>query len=309
MIMDWAIHDLTGRDLDSSTVKLRFGAAFDIYDYARTRLGFRHLANPLRDPEVLEFGKILGANYKKRSKARCSVPILVARAMLAHGWDTSHRVGRWGRLRWTLLNLGMLRVGGLARVHVAYTLEHSSSGSTTVHFLPESDISILYDETLDMEYININVDIDKNVKSWNRRSACIPDTVPALGALPVAWLRDYLAAVQPPSGGPLLAKPTKRGFALKAVNASADIKRAYKRACTHGGLPYDDAIHTALGTHSGRKSLAQWLWDDGHCRRIIADAGGWFLKRDAVDMYFKTARHIIIKAVKNVGALFNLATK
>jgi hypothetical protein len=59
-----------------------------------------------------------------------------------------------------------------------------------------------------------------------------------------------------------------------------------------------------LGTHSGRKSLAQWLWDDGHCRRIIADAGGWFLKRDAVDMYFKTARHIILSAVKNVGRIF-----
>ena len=60
-------------------------------------------------------------------------------------------------------------------------------------------------------------------------------------------------------------------------------------------------LHDALGTHSGRKSLAQWLWDDGHCRRIIADAGGWFLKRDAVDMYFKTARHIILNAVKSIG--------
>ena len=84
--------------------------------------------------------------------------------------------------------------------------------------------------------------------------------------------------------------------------SDADIKRAYKRACLHGGLEFDDAIHDSLGTHSGRKSLAQWLWDDGHCRRIIADAGGWFLKRDAVDMYFKTARHHILLAVAGIGA-------
>ena len=99
----------------------------------------------------------------------------------------------------------------------------------------------------------------------------------------------------------MLARPTKKGFAAKATNASNDIKRAYKRACGQTGTIFDKDLHDALGTHSGRKSLAQWLWDDGHCRRIIADAGGWFLKRDAVDMYFKTARHIILAAVKNVG--------
>ena len=44
------------------------------------------------------------------------------------------------------------------------------------------------------------------------------------------------------------------------------------------------------------------MWDDGHCRRIIADDGGWFLKRDAVDMYFKTARHHILHAVASIGA-------
>ncbi len=107
--------------------------------------------------------------------------------------------------------------------------------------------------------------------------------------------------MRPPSGGPLFAKPTKKGFASKGSNASADIKRAYKRTCSHGAIEYDAAIHDSLGTHSGRKSLAQWLWDEGHCRRIIADAGGWFLKRDAVDLYFKTARHIILGAVAGIG--------
>ena len=66
----------------------------------------------------------------------------------------------------------------------------------------------------------------------------------------------------------------------------------------------DDKVLSLLGTHSGRKSLAQWLWNDGVCRRIIADAGGWFLKRDAVDLYFRTARETILNAVRNVGAAF-----
>ena len=62
-----------------------------------------------------------------------------------------------------------------------------------------------------------------------------------------------------------------------------------------------DATVELIGSHSGRKSLAQWLWNAGHCRRVIADAGGWFMKRDAVDLYFKTARHTILSMVRNVG--------
>jgi len=147
MLMDWAVHGL-GKDLDSSTLKMRFGAAYDIYDYARTRLGLRALANPLRDPEVLLFGKVLGSNYKKRSRARCAVSIAIVRAMLAHGWDLSRAYGRWGRLRWMFLNLGMLRVGGVNRLRVVYRIVTTPSGSQTVEFEPESDVHVLMDETL-----------------------------------------------------------------------------------------------------------------------------------------------------------------
>lgn len=299
MIMDWAVHDLTGRNLDSSTIKVRFNAVYDIYDYARARLGLRSLANPLRDPEVLLFNKVLGNNYKKRSKARCSVAIRIAHQMLAAGWDLRHAVGLWGRLRWTFLNLGMLRVGGVNQLIVVYDVVETDFGMD-VSFAAASDVSVQHDDTLAEDFIDINVDVDKNVGSWNRRHAYIPGTVPALAAAPVAWLKEYLIQVRPPSGGPLFAKPGRKGFS-KPKNASADIKRAYKRACTHGAVTFDQPTHDALGTHSGRKSLAQWLWDNGHCRRIIADAGGWFLKRDAVDMYFKTARHIILRAVRTIS--------
>jgi hypothetical protein len=302
MVMDWAVHGLEGQELDSSTIKLRFGAAFDVYDYARTRLGpkLQALANPLRDPEVLAFGKVLGANYKKKSKARRAISVATMKLMLEFGWNTKHAYGLWGRNRWTFLNLGMLRVGGLNQLIISYTVAVSANGTTTIIYDDDSDVKVLLDETLKKLYIAINVDVDKNVNSSNRRQACIPDCVEALNSNPVADLEAYLALVQPPSGGPLFARPTKKGFS-KPGNASADIKRAYKQTCALSGLEFDKALFAALGTHSGRKSLAQWLWDDGHCRRIIADAGGWFLKRDAVDMYFKTARHIILNAVKNVG--------
>jgi hypothetical protein len=65
MVMDWAVYGLVGQTLDSSTIKVRFGAAYDIYDYARTRLGLRSLANPLRDPEVLlEIARAARGDYR-----------------------------------------------------------------------------------------------------------------------------------------------------------------------------------------------------------------------------------------------------
>ncbi len=301
MLMDWAVDGLSGGKLDASTIKVRFGAAYDVYDYARTRLGLRALQNPLRDPELVAFGKILGANYKKRSRARRAVSLAVVRVMLAHGWDLRHAHGRWGRLRWTFLNLGMLRVGGVNQLIVVYSIAVDAAGVERVVLGEDSDVQVLFDETLRETYVDVNVDVDKNVGSWNRRRAFIPGAVDELQAHAVEWLHDYLLSVRPPSGGPLFARPTRKGFSAKLGNASADIKRAYKRACAAGGLQFEQELFDALGTHSGRKSLAQWLWDDGHCRRIIADAGGWFLKRDAVDLYFKTARHIILGAVRNVG--------
>jgi hypothetical protein len=49
------------------------------------------------------------------------------------------------------------------------------------------------------------------------------------------------------------------------------------------------------------KTMAQWLWDDGYPRRLIADMGGWFIKRDAIDLYFTTGRSVILKAAMFIG--------
>ena len=177
LLMDWAVHGLTGQELDSSTIKVRFGAAFDIYDYARTRLGLQALANPLRDAEVLMFGKILGTNYKKKSKARRAITITIMRIMLEYGWNLRIAHGCWGRLRWTFLNLGMLRVGGANKLIIVYTIETAMDGSQTVVYDEDSDVQVLWEETLDEIYSDINVDLDKNVNSSNRRHAYIPGNV------------------------------------------------------------------------------------------------------------------------------------
>jgi hypothetical protein len=69
---------------------------------------------------------------------------------------------------------------------------------------------------------------------------------------------------------------------------------------------YQRAFPTATdkklyGSHSGRKSLAQWLWDDGFPRRLIADVGGWFMKKDSMDLYFSTSRFVILRAITYMG--------
>jgi len=305
LIMDWGVHELVTLKLDSSTVRLHFTAIHDIIDYSRSRLGLRSLSNPLRDPEAAAFANIVDANYKKKSKARTSISLVLAKALILHGWVLDKPPGLWGRLRWVFLNFGMLRVGCVNSLLVCYEIEISADGEVTVKFLDDSDIKILYNDMLKEQYISVNVDVDKNVRAWNRRTAVIPFRVELLDALPVQWLTEYIKYVRPPSGGRLFARPTKKGFAKTSTNASKDIKDAYTRSCAQLGIPVDKEILPKLGTHSGRKSLAQWLWDDGQCRRVIADAGGWFLKRDAVDMYFKTATHIILKAVRDIGKAFD----
>ena len=56
-----------------------------------------------------------------------------------------------------------------------------------------------------------------------------------------------------------------------------------------------------MGGQSCRKSLAQWLWDDGWDKRVIADSGGWKLQREAVDIYFKTGRTKLLWAMRHLG--------
>ena len=109
---------------------------------------------------------------------------------------------------------------------------------------------------------------------------------------------EYLRIARPPSGSFLLSalKGTKtRAFYTNPFTGIAKVwKRTFSRL-------FPSATDKKVASHSGRKTLATLLWNDGWCRRVIADAGGWFMKRDAVDLYFKTDPATILFAVKHLG--------
>jgi hypothetical protein len=49
--------------------------------------------------------------------------------------------------------------------------------------------------------------------------------------------------------------------------------------------------------------MATWLWNDGHRKRVIGDAGGWALRsrKDAVDVYFRTEPLKLVYALSALG--------
>ena len=64
---------------------------------------------------------------------------------------------------------------------------------------------------------------------------------------------------------------------------------------------FPSALDRKIASHSGRKTLATLLWNDGYCRRFVADVGAWFCKSDAVDLYFATSRERILFALRHLG--------
>ena len=101
--------------------------------------------------------------------------------------------------------------------------------------------------------------------------------------------------IRPPSGGPLCAYPDKKGFGFsrKCPSFNSYLREAYKKAFPD----VSDVYLSRIGSHSGRKTLSQLLWEHGFSRQLIADAGGWYIKREAVDLYFRTSELLILRAL------------
>ena len=124
----------------------------------------------------------------------------------------------------------------------------------------------------------------------------MPGDLPALQIALASDLRSYLLDLRPPSGGPLCAYPDKKGvgFSSKASQSfNTYLREAYKKAFPDVSAAYLSRI----GSHSGRKTLSQLLWEHGFSRQLIADAGGWYIKREAVDLYFCTSALLILRAL------------
>ena len=97
MIMDWAVHQITTLNLDTSTTKNRILAIGDAYEYMRVSLYMRHVRNPLRDPQLVALLRMLGINFKKPGGGSTAISMRELHALLTRGFKVNTRRGRWAR--------------------------------------------------------------------------------------------------------------------------------------------------------------------------------------------------------------------
>ena len=175
----------------------------------------------------------------------------------------------------------------------------------SVRYGSDSNVEVLYSVELRQRYIRVRIDVDKNVDGRREVYAYIPEAIPTLGVRPVRLLEDYLRRLRPPSGGFLLAAPHTRTFsgalsfrATPYSGFSRAFRAAYARAWPNPALR--SAHISRVGSHSGRKSLAQWLWDSYRNARLIAHVGHWACREDAMDAYYRTSPTQILTLVSRL---------
>ena len=302
VIQDFMVHGLGTKNWDSSTITNRLLAIGSFYQYVRTSLGLRHVRSPLRDPEVIETGRVVGVNFKKDGGGRLPLSFAELHGLFARGFIASTRRGLWARLYSELLNFLMLRNTAATHLVVRYAVERDElTGDEKVVFAEDSEIRTYFDVAFGGHIVLAAVMEDKNVDARKAagggRKSYAPADLPNFGVHFGDDLTNYILRVRPPSGGFLLARPDAKSTGFQSTKFSGFSKSylqpAYKLAFPDVSADYLKRI----GTHSGRLTLAQLLWNQGFERRLIADAGGWFLKREAVDLYFSTAPLHILRAV------------
>ena len=300
MVQDFMVYGLAVKSWDSTTVRNRVLAIGSYYQYVRNSLGLRHVCSPLRDPETIETGRIVGVNFKKDGGGRLPLSFAELHGLFARGLTGRTRRGRWARVYSEVLNFLMLRDTAATHLRVSYHIT-IKNGRETVVFESDSEIRVYFDVAFGADVVQASVHEDKNVDSRRAagggRKSHAPATLPNFGVNFGADLTDYILYVRPPSGSRLLARPDAKtsGFSTTIFKgfSKSYLQPSYKTAFPDVSPDYLKRI----GTHSGRLTLAQLLWNQGFERRLIADAGGWFIKREAVDLYFATAALHIIRAV------------
>ena len=300
MLMDFAVWCILDRGLDSSTTANKLRGVFAFYDYVRVRLCFRHVRNPSRDTELIEMMRTLGVNFKKPGGGKMALSAVELFGLFRLGFVTRTRRGRWARLFALCLNFAMLRSTAVSAVKVCYRVQADSS----IIFLEESEVSIYHHAGFGAEIIDFRITSDKNVDARRAadgagRHSVVPGELPALGVFFARELREYLLTMRPSSGGPLLAYPDKKGAGFSSkpgTGFNKCLRESYRRAFPD----VTDAYLSRIGSHSGRKTLSQLLWEHGFSRQLIAEAGGWYIKREAVDLYFRTSAVLILRALASL---------
>eukprot|EP00873_Tetraselmis_striata_P006711 jgi/Tetstr1/426975/TSEL_017188.t1 len=154
------------------------------------------------------------------------------------------------------------------------------STSGAMSYTDLSAVRVLFNAELGCRYIRLRMDVDKNIDARHECFTYIPATCLAwLSARLTCMLEDYLCVFRPPSGSRLLAAPKSSRIGPQTFHttlysgSNSACKAAYARA-----FP-DPATRTTpldrVSSHSGRKSLAQWLWDRYRSAPVIAHVGHW----------------------------------
>ena len=293
MYVAYSLHDRVPATLDSSTLTSYVGNVNTFLNGLRVALGVK-IFNPIRGLHVRRLMKVARDDYKKESKAKVPWTIKEFKRMLKHGFANT-RTGRHQRMCLILHTLGVLRPKAGANMRIKFT-------RTGQHITYHKSSAFKVNNIDGIKHLDLIVRKDKNVKSYKIRESYIPSYIKEMGIYPVAEFETYLRESGIQSGNYFLAAPLggerSRSFRTNPyTNHSKAFKKAYLRA--HPNATKDDVEH--MGGQSCRKSLAQWLWDDGWDKRVIADSGGWALQRDAVDVYFRTGRTKLLWAMRNIG--------
>ena len=74
----------------------------------------------------------------------------------------------------------------------------------------------------------------------------------------------------------------------------------YQEAAMGKRIETDPTFIKRVGSHSGRKSLAQWLWDAYGSKRLIMDVGHWRSREDAASIYFCSSPHVILECLRQL---------
>eukprot|EP00873_Tetraselmis_striata_P004519 jgi/Tetstr1/424783/TSEL_001480.t1 len=299
LLRGYIYHCTSDRSLAPSTIAGRLAAISDWHrrQLPHLRLAGRSTLNPCKDESINTLISILERRTVRPAKGRLPLPIPDLRAMLHRGFPLPSAFGRHQRMCITFLNPGCLRRAAAA----ALTCDYRVSSSGAVSYTDLSAVRVLFNAELGCRYIRMRVDVDKNVDARHECFAYIPDHVPCLAVRPVDMLEDYLRVFRPPSGSRLLAAPKSSRIGPQTFHTTpysgfnSAFKAAYARA-----FP-DPATRTTpldrVGSHSGRKSLAQWLWDRYRSARVIAHVGHWACRQDALDAYFKTSATEILRLI------------
>lgn len=290
----FVIHLVCVKQLDASTVDVYLQGIADWHRNLAAISGIR-TADPLQHVKVRQLMATVRKHYKKPSSAKRALSACELVAMLASCDDS--RLGRHHHACLTLCTFGMLRRKAATTIRVFYDVitPLDPSDQPSISFLPASDVHLARDG--DQYYLDVRIQEDKNhPSSRGAHHAVIPMIVPGLGISPGRDLIEYLVTQRPPSGSFFLSAPSgSTGWRSGPYTRLGDVfKSAWQRAFPGQLVPAN------IAAHSGRKTLAQLLHNAGFNDQLIADAGGWALKRAAVHLYFSSTPHQILQALSQL---------